>query len=506
MPSLIEDRKFAPVLLGRVLILGLGVSGRACVEYLAHTPAARVSGLCVYGGVSNESVLAWAEEMSAKFDNIEFVFDTEVVEGHFDLCIASPGISEFSDFYKSAESASGEIISEIEFAWRESASSSKWVAITGTNGKTTTTSLAASIFSRAGFDAKAVGNIGDVAIEAVARDLQRCNKADASFGQTVYVVEASSYQLASTSLFAPDVAVVLGIMPDHLSWHRSHENYAAAKWKILANMASVPGAVAILDAVNDEVRAKVRDLKAMDESSRGFDYVPLGTARGIDSDMRVACGAKNAAFVDGEGVLCVAFKGAQHCLSETDKLKLKGAHNHLNALAAASAAVVLGIPDAEITSSLEAFEPLEHRIEPAGSAGGVAFFNDSKATNVDATLVALSAFLPKKPIVMFGGRDKGTSLDDLVCACRRNVKAAICFGEAKDRFFEALCAIDDPTFVLDKTNTFDEAFACACRLADEGDIVLLSPACASFDEFSCFEERGEHFKGLVGNLSAGLNA
>ena len=163
------------------------------------------------------------------------LFDHEAIEGVYDLCIASPGISQFSDFYGSAQAAAAEVVSEVEFAWRESAADAKWVAVTGTNGKTTTTALIAHVLRHAGFDAAAVGNIGDTCIEAVAA------------GETeVYVAEVSSYQLASTCDFAPNAAVVLNITPDHVAWHRSHENYAAAKWKVLANLRRTPGAMAIL--------------------------------------------------------------------------------------------------------------------------------------------------------------------------------------------------------------------------------------------------------------------
>ena len=173
--------------------------------------------------------------------------------GSFDLCIASPGISQFSAFYEAAAAVSAEVISEVEFAWRESAADSRWVAVTGTNGKTTACALAAHVLAGAGLAAAAVGNIGDPCIEAVAA------------GRTdVYVAEVSSYQLASTARFAPNVAVLLNITPDHLHWHRSFEAYRDAKLKLLANLPGVPGAVAVLDATNDVVRAEVRRLRALD--------------------------------------------------------------------------------------------------------------------------------------------------------------------------------------------------------------------------------------------------
>lgn len=508
----LPGRKQAKRDLGRVLILGLGVSGKACALYLAPMIGTRVEDLVIYGGPSGGASFEWAFAHSEQLNGAEVIFDTEDVEGAFDLCIASPGISEFSDFYLSGKRASKEIVSEVEFAWRESDEASKWVAITGTNGKTTTTSLTSFILERAGWRACAVGNIGDTCIEAVGKrnaavsnDLESTSSSDAVQVAPIYVVEMSSYQLASTTDFAPDVAVILGITPDHLTWHKTHENYAQAKFKLLANLKR-SGGVAVLDAINDKVRSKVRELKAA-SGQDAIDYIPIGTSVGIESDMREACGAKNSAFVDGDSCLHIAFDGRDHVLIDTAKLMLEGRHNQLNALAAASACVVLGLADEDINAGLASFAPLEHRIEPAGSVSGIDFFNDSKATNVDATLVAITAFLPRKPIVLLGGRDKLSPLDDLVCACAENAKGVVCYGESKSRFIEAFVSLRNKDgFLLMESDGMKDALDTAFDAAERGDVILLSPACASFDEFSCFEERGEVFKKLVLELAAGAGA
>lgn len=506
--QLLEDRKYAPTHLGDVLVIGLGISGKASAEYLASAAAARIGSITIAAGKRTEDAQDWVRSFVQRHANLDstVLFEDEAIEGRYDLCIASPGISEFSEFYLSAKEHSEEIISEVEFAWRESASSSRWVAVTGTNGKTTTAALIGHILGSASGNVSVVGNIGDVAISAVAADNARIAD-DKEHSEDLrvsasYVVEVSSYQLASVRRFAPDIAVILGITPDHLIWHGSYENYVSAKWKILGNMAKTDGAYAILDATNDEVRAKVRELKAQSEDERGFSYIPVGTKDGIRFDMREACGAKNAAFVDSEDRLVVAAGNEEHRLLKADRLKLKGAHNLVNALSAAAASVVFGMDDAGIDAALATFLPLEHRIEPSGEYCGIEFYNDSKATNVDATLVALSSFLPKRPIVMFGGRDKMTDLSPLVQACKDYVGAAICYGEAKERFYEALSAIVSDSFALYGADTFDEAFDKAAAIAKAGDIVLLSPACASFDEFDSFEHRGEHFKESVARLKS----
>ena len=270
--ELIANRKHAPHHLGRVLVLGLGKSGRAAVAYLLPLLDGRVEALAVAAGARSAASEEFAAE--ARAAGALVAFEDEAVGvlaaeagGSFDLCIASPGISQFSAFYEAAAAVSAEVISEVEFAWRESAADSRWVAVTGTNGKTTACALAAHVLAGAGLAAAAVGNIGDPCIEAVAA------------GRTdVYVAEVSSYQLASTARFAPNVAVLLNITPDHLHWHRSFEAYRDAKLKLLANLPGVPGAVAVLDATNDVVRAEVRRLRALDAGERGFSYVPLGTA------------------------------------------------------------------------------------------------------------------------------------------------------------------------------------------------------------------------------------
>ncbi len=485
--EMLPGRKAAPARLGRVLVLGLGKSGRACADYLRPLIGTRVESLAVAAGAPSEAALAWAE--AARADGARVEFDHEAIEGAYDLCIASPGISERSAFYRSAVAASAEVVSEVEFAWRESAADARWVAVTGTNGKTTTTAMIAHLLRAAGLAADAVGNIGDTCIEAVAAGVT-----------DVYVAETSSYQLASTRDFAPNVAVVLNITPDHLAWHGSLEAYADAKWKVLANLGRVPGAVAVLDAVDDAVRERVRALRAQDAAERGFAYVPLGTARGLGFDMRAACGSDNAAFVADDGALTVALAGVEHRLCRADELQVRGAHNQANALAAAAAALALGAPAEAVSAHLASFAALEHRIEPCGSVAGVACYNDSKATNVDATLVALTAFLPQRPLVLLGGRDKGTDLAPLVAACVEHASAVVCFGEARARFLAAFAGASVP--VLEAAG-LETALDVALEAAAPGDVVLLSPACASFDEFSCFEERGEAFKALVAERAQG---
>lgn len=478
------SKKHAPESLGAVLVLGLGKSGTAAASYCAALLGTRVSKLVIAAGEATDASRAAAQEFQEK--GAEVLFDTYEFEGSFDVCIASPGISENSDFYHAAQAVSTEVISEVEFAWRESAADSVWVAITGTNGKTTTTALCAHILSVCGKKAQAVGNIGDTCLDAVATGAVE-----------YYVAEVSSYQLASTKLFKPDVAVLLNITPDHLKWHGSLEAYAEAKRKIYANCDE--NCTVILDATNDVVRGYVKALKRTPAAERKFFYIPMGTCHGLNESMREdACGADAAAFLDN-GVLTVDFKNVKHALCAASDLQIKGEHNASNALAAASAAIALGCDDAKIVEGLESFAPLEHRIEPCGTIAGVRCYNDSKATNVDATLKALAAFGEERPIVLLGGCDKGTDLADLVAGAEAHCKAVVCFGAAGARFLKAFEGAKLPVY---SAGNLESALDEALSHAEAGDIVTLSPACSSFDEFSCFEERGDVFKRLVAERSA----
>ena len=220
-----------PSHIGRALVLGAGKSGIAVAEYLAARLGDRVDSVTLYGGATSRPTEKTRELEAA---GVRVVLGTEDVEGSYDLAVSSPGISEFSEFFSAAKACSSEVIGEPEFAWRESPG--RWVGITGTNGKTTTTTLACELLRAAGMDAETVGNIGTLATSRV----------DARRAGEWFVAELSSYQLACTERLHPRVAVLLNITPDHLSWHRSHEAYAAAKERIFRNLGA--GDLAVVSA------------------------------------------------------------------------------------------------------------------------------------------------------------------------------------------------------------------------------------------------------------------
>lgn len=485
-PELISGKRFAPVHLGRVLVVGLGKSGKAAVAYCAAELGRRVDALTVSAGARTADAEAFVASFAKR--GIDFRFEYEDIEGHFDLCIISPGVPDISKLYRNAKAAADELVSELEFAWRESDASSKWIAISGTNGKTTTTSLATHILVSAGLRAYAVGNIGEVALTCVWKN-----------PQDIYVAEISSFQLATTSRFAPDVAVMLNITPDHVEWHGSMERYVQAKARLFARAdAAGEGATAIFDCENAITASLCRDFAARARNTR---IVCLMDA--AESPAEAPCGPYGAvAVADGHlrvsGVMEADF-GPQNAL------QIKGVHNAVNALAAACAASAVGVASYAIASSLATFAPLEHRIEPCGVFDGVSYFNDSKGTNVDSTVKAVSAFPAGTVICLLGGHDKGTELAPLVDACRAGCKAVVCYGEARERFLAAFgaeglaiggSAICEGLRVM-SAKGMREAARMARAAAGKGDTVLLSPACSSFDEFTGYGERGRVFKALV---------
>ena len=397
-------------------------------------------------------------------DGVEVRLGTSEVAGRFDLAIASPGIPPHAPIFRAAEATSARVVSEIEFAF--SRSSHTWVAVTGTNGKTTTTSLIVHLLEAGGIAARAVGNIGPVAIDAV----------DSAESSEVLVAEVSSFQLANIETFRPGVAVLLNLTPDHVNWHGTIDEYARAKARVFDNLADDD--VAVID-VDDPGSAPY----ANELAARGVHVARVS---------RLQPHAGGATVVDG--VLALETRGGLVRLVSEDELLIRGAHNVSNALAAAAAAHALGVSAASLQAGLRTFEPIEHRLEPVAEVGGVGWFNDSKATNPDAVLKALTAFGERPLVMLLGGRNKGSDMHPLASAVAARARLAIVFGEAGDEIATAFHGLD---IRVESAPGLAEAVAIAASLAQEGDAVVLSPACASFDEFTSYEHRGDVFKELV---------
>ena len=454
-----------------LLVLGQGTTGLEVVSWAVAHLGERVDSVTVYGGATsapNERTRA-LEAAGARF-----VYGTESIEGAYEVCVASPGISEFSDFFRNGAAASAQIMGEPEFAWR--LSPERWCAITGTNGKTTVTSLANELMVASGLPSVAVGNIGTAPIREVDRRPE---------GEW-FVAELSSYQIATTREFHPRVAVLLNITPDHLGWHKTHENYALAKIDLFRNMDESD--LAIVN-VEDEGISAFADRVFVP----GRRVLSLGL-----SDAGTAC----AAFVH-DGRLVVRIDGFETPLVSVDELQIEGPHNVLNALAASAAALACGATPDGVRAGLVSFRPLAHRVEPVATVDGVRYVNDSKATNTDAVEKALATFSGKRVVLLLGGADKGTPLDDFMGVVASRAAAVVCFGAARERFRAALADAPGASEIdIADADDLRDAVDVARSLAQRGDVVLLSPACASFDEFSGFEERGDAFRSYVAGLSA----
>ena len=453
-----------------LLVLGQGKSGLDVARWaLAHPE--RVSAVTVYGGGTSEPNDATRALEAA---GASFVYGTEQVEGAYDVCVTCPGISEFSGFFKAGREHAAQIMGEPEFAYR--LSPDNWIAITGTNGKTTTTSLTDYLLKAAGEASVAVGNIGEPPV----------NEIDGRAHNEWFVAELSSYQIATTTELHPRVAVLLNITPDHLGWHKSHKNYALAKVKLFDNM------------VDD-------DLVVVDVEDAGiheFDEYIYTPGRRICKVAFDEPEGEDAAFVR-DGKMIVRLKGVETPLIATSELKISGHHNVINALCAATAALAVGADVDGVCRGLASFQPLEHRVEPCGEIDGVRYVNDSKATNTDAVEKALTAFPDDDVILLLGGHDKGTPLTDFARVVMDNVRSVVCFGDARERFTAAMDEADvDGDVDIAQADDLRDAVDVARSLSSRGDVILLSPACSSFDEFSGYEERGRVFKDYVAQLAA----
>ena len=458
--------------LGDVAVLGLGKTGIGVADYLADLPSARVGSVTLYGGASSEED-EQTRELAGR--GVRVVCGTEELAGSYDLAIVSPGIPVGSAFFRSAEEHARRVVGEPEFAWSESPD--RWIAITGTNGKTTTTKLATRLLEVGGIEAQAVGNVGTLVTSCVS----------ARKPKSWFVAELSSFQLACTQRLHPRVACLLNISPDHLEWHGSMEEYAHAKERVFANMGE--GDLAVVSDEDEWCRGVIERLEA-----RGLRVCHVS----VHCPPRAA----NAAFVR-DGRLVVRLDGKEYSLVLAQNLAIHGDHNVQNALAASCIALELGVPEGAVSHGLLSFQPLEHRIEPCGKIDGVLYVNDSKATNPDSVEKALTAFVPGRVVVLLGGHDKGTELSSLAHVVSARCKAAVCYGEAGARIAQALRVADDGMgLIVDQADHMADALERAHALASEGDVVLLSPACSSFDEFANYQRRGDEFKRLVAELAA----
>lgn len=441
----------------KVLVVGLARSGMAAIKVL-HKLGADII-LSERKPAEELKELATLKELGVTIVDQSM----EVFDQHYDLCVKNPGVPYRSPFMEALAQHGVSVITEIELAFQV-AKPQHYIAITGTNGKTTTTTLVYEILNAA-FPGKAhlCGNIGIPLCEIVMEE-GLMEESD-----HYIALEISNYQLVNIDRFRPDVATIINLTPDHVDFMGSLEAYYKSKTEVYRNMK--PEDTFILNG-DDPVLAEYVEKYPVPATVKSFSL------DNTDTDNYVKNGQL---FVGDEPVLPLT------------SIRLPGKHNLQNVMIAVSVAKVLGISNETIQEVVEGFTGVEHRIEFVRELDGVRYYNDSKGTNTDATVTALKAF-DKGVILLLGGFEKGLPMDD-VKAHLGCVKKVIGFGACGPRLVAD--TVGDDGIVV---TTLDEAVAEAVKIAEPGDTVLLSPTTSSFDQYTCFEERGDHFKKLVNAL------
>ncbi|MFZ0415562.1 MAG: UDP-N-acetylmuramoyl-L-alanine--D-glutamate ligase [Candidatus Acidiferrales bacterium] len=446
----------------RVLVVGLARTGLVvslfCAAYGAHVTATDEK--------PEAELKEAAEKLRAAGVTLELGGHRPETFLNQDLIIVSPGVPAKSPPLELARNRGIPVWSEIELAWR--LLRGKLVAITGSNGKTTTTALIGHILQSAKIPVLVGGNIGTPLLARV----------EASSDSTVTVAEVSSFQLELIEAFRPDVGVLLNLTPDHIDRHGSFEEYARAKQRIFENM--IDRDAAVLNADDLEV------------ARRGPSH---GQVFWFSRLKRLAAGT----FVRGDEIL-FRREGAESVVMRRSEIPLRGEHNLENVLAATTAAMLAGAPADAIAPAVRTFPGVEHRLEYVAEIRGVAFYNDSKATNVDAALKAIEAF-PGSLFVILGGKDKGAPYAPLREPLKQKAKRVLLIGAAAGKIAEEL----EGAVAMERAGTLERAVELALDEARPGDTVLLAPACASFDQFENFEQRGRAFKEIVARLAAKIS-
>ena len=449
----------------RIVILGAGESGTGCAILALQ------KGYDVFVSDKGEIKPAYVEELEKIGVAFEQNQHTEDLILNADEIIKSPGIPDKADIIVAAKAKNISIISEIEFASRYT--NAKHVGITGTNGKTTTTMLCYHILQKAGFNVGLGGNIGKSYARQVAEN-------DFEY----YVLELSSFQLDNTYTFRPNIAILCNITPDHLDrYNYEFQNYIDSKFRIAMNQTKDDYFIYCAD---DQITVKNLSTHKIDAQQLPFAY-----------DKKLEKGAyvldKEFHLLDNNN----STNNNTHYLTMfINDFALKGIHNSYNGMAAAIAANVLNISKENIRESLTDFQNVEHRLEYVATIGGVEYINDSKATNVNSTWYALESM--EKPIVwIVGGVDKGNDYASLLPMVKEKVKVIVCLGLDNTKIHAAFGKHVD---LMLNTSSAEEAVKVAKRFAAKGDVVLLSPACASFDLFANYEDRGWQYKAAVKNL------
>ena len=441
----------------KVLVLGFGLTGEAVCRFLLGQEAEVKVSEKLHPEKLGKDLTIW-KERGVIFETGEHRLSSFL---EADLIVPSPGVPFVPELHK-ARAGGIPILSEIELAYRFL--KGRIIGVTGSNGKSTVVTLIHKIFNEGGVHAYLAGNIGKPLIGFVQQSKE----------EDIYITELSSFQLAFTQRFRPHVSILLNITPDHLDWHSDYEDYLASKQKILANQGS------------QEMAVLNRDDPAVWKLRNTGPFQTYGFSTQVQLD--------RGCFLRDEKII---FKDDQEkTVMSVQDIPLLGRHNQENVMAAVLAASLYSLPPAGIKASVQDFQGLEHRLEKVLTLKGIEIYNDSKATNVDATLKSIQSF--EQPLILIlGGKDKGGDFQLLRKAVKSRVKHLVLVGAAREKIREVL----QNTVPLELADSFEEAVHKAVAAAGAGEVVLLAPACTSFDMFTSFGHRGRRFKEIVISLA-----
>ncbi|HBU11538.1 MAG TPA: UDP-N-acetylmuramoyl-L-alanine--D-glutamate ligase [Clostridiales bacterium] len=445
----------------KVLIVGMARSGAAAARLLGELGA----DVWLYDVKAKEQLPEEVIHALTELDYHDLLGkDPLPAIEQMDALVLSPGVPLGLPFIQRAYELNKKVIAEIELGF--TASKADFIAITGTNGKTTTTALVGDIFKNAGINTFVLGNIG----VPITQEALRTKPGD------VVVAETAALQLDTIDEYRPKGSAILNITEDHMDRYGKMENYIAAKAKIFKNQ--MADDYCVLNYDNDTVRELAAQVRAQ------VFWFSLRQS------------VENGAFVRN-GKIVFARDGREVEILPVEKLHIPGRHNLENALAAAALACIYGIDSGVVAHTLKTFKGVEHRIEFVREVGGVTFINDSKGTNPDATLSAVRA-MDKPTVLLLGGYDKKSDFEGMFRAFTPNVRATVVMGATTNKIVQAAQNVGYENYIL--ATGFEDAVLKAYSIADEGGVVLLSPACASWDMFADFEERGRAFKEIVRGL------
>ncbi|KNZ70473.1 UDP-N-acetylmuramoylalanine--D-glutamate ligase [Thermincola ferriacetica] len=443
----------------RVLVVGIGKSGLAVAGFLAGKGAS----VTITDKKARQDLGQAVNSLPKKVTVAAGAYP-EVTPDSFDMVVTSPGVPLTEQPLRQALERKVPLLSELELAYRFARS--PVVAITGTNGKTTTTTLTGEIFKAAGRRVLVGGNIGLPLVAEVEKYAR----------EDIIVAEVSSFQLECIHRFKPKVSIILNFTPDHLDRHGTFENYILAKARIFENQG--PEDFAVLNFDDPKVAAWAEQVKAQ--------VIFFSRRHKLEKGV----------YVRQDRIIIDLGQGSKDVCSVKD-IFIRGNHNLENALAATAAAAALGVEPEVIAEVLRTFRGVPHRMEHVAEIDGVVYINDSKGTNPDAAMKALDSY--DQPLVLIaGGRNKGSDFTAFAAKVREKVRALVVLGECADEIIESMNKVGFSNIY--RAHTLEEAVRKAAEVANPGEIVLLSPACASWDMFKDFEQRGEKFKEVVLSL------